>query len=174
MGPSIGGETCNWRSYLWLEVSPLLGALNQLGTSTTDVVVCHTPWLPWLCVNASVHVFMSTWLPMSAPLTMHSLMETWVPVCGIVCLSQSPYFWTHTLVRMCTCISICIYVHQFRSAPLPVHSFAPPPLHSYIAGCSCMTVLWLCPSHLTSVPTPWLECVYASVYVFMSTSLLHV
>ena len=36
------------------------------------------------------------------------------------------------------------------------------------AGCPCMTVC-LCPNHLISVPTPCLECVHASVHVFMST-----
>ena len=77
------------------------------------------------CVHASVHEFMSTQLPRYAPLPMHNLMETWVPVCGIVCLAQSPYFWTHTLVRMCTCIST-----WFMSTWLSM--FAPCPMHSLV------------------------------------------
>ena len=113
--PPIGGPTCDWRSHLWLELSPLIGGPTSNERSHLQLELPsligfgHTPW--WECVNASVHEFMSTWLPMSAPLLMHSLKETWVPLCGIMCLSHSPYFWTHTLVRMCTCISTCIYVH---------------------------------------------------------------
>ena len=63
------------------------------------------------CVHASVHVFMSTWLPMLAEPLMDSYIEIWVPLCGTVCVSQSPCFWSYTLVRMCTCISTWIYVH---------------------------------------------------------------
>ena len=35
------------------------------------------------------------------------------------------------------------------------------------------TAVWhyVCPSHPTSGPTPWLECLHVSLYVFMSTSL---
>ena len=62
-------------------------------------------------VHASVHEFMSTWLPMSALSHLNSFMKTWVPLCDIVCLSESSYFWSHTFVRICTCISTCIYVH---------------------------------------------------------------
>ena len=68
--------------------------------------------IPWLkCVHELVHVFMSTWLSMLAKPPMDSYMERWVPVCGTVCVSQSPWLWSHTLVRMCTCINTCTYVH---------------------------------------------------------------
>ena len=113
--PPIGSPTCDWRSHLWLELLPLIGGptsnqRSHLQLKLPSLIGCgHTPWLE--CVHASVHEFMSTWLPMSAPPPMHSLMKTWVPLCGIVCLSQSPYFWTHTSVRICTCISTWIYVH---------------------------------------------------------------
>ena len=81
----------------------------------------HTPWLE--CVHASIHKYMCTWLPMSTPYPMHSLMETWVPLCGIVCSSQSPYFCSPTLVRMCTCISTWIYVHlTAHVCSIPMHS----------------------------------------------------
>ena len=53
---------------------------------------------------------------------MHTLMETLVPVCGIVCLSQSPYFLTHTLVRMCTMHQYMNFMFPWLSAPLPMHS----------------------------------------------------
>ena len=115
---------------------------------------------------------------MSAPLPMHSLMETWVPVCGIVCLSQSPYFWTHTLVRMCTCINLV-----FMSTQLPM--LAQHPMDSYmetwvtiffISSTPCSIGTWnvwvssvwhyFCVCH-----TIGLECVHASVHIFMSTWL---
>ena len=69
----------------------------------------HTPCLE--CVHVSVCEFMHTWLPMFAPHPMHSLMESSVPMYCSVFVSQSPHFCSHTLFRMCTCISICIYVH---------------------------------------------------------------
>ena len=75
------------------------------------------------CVHASVHVFMSTCLPMSTPHPMNSLMETWVTLCDIVYLSQSLCFWSHTLDRMCTCNS-----NQFMSTWLSLS--APPPMHT--------------------------------------------
>ena len=107
---------------------------------------------------------MCTWLPMSTPHPMHSLVETWVPLCGIVCLSQSPYFCSPTLVRMCTCISTWIYVH------LTTHVCSPLCIVLWKPGCPCMAVcLW--PSHLIFVPTPCLECVHASGHEFMSTWL---
>ena len=52
-----------------------------------------------------LHVFMSTLLPMLAEPPMDSYMETLVPLCFTVCVSQSPCLWSHTLFRMCTCIS---------------------------------------------------------------------
>ena len=77
-------------------------------------VACHlisalTPCLE--CVHASVDEFMSIWLPMFGPAPMHSLMETWVPLFVTVHVSQSPYLWSPTFFRMCTCISTGIYVH---------------------------------------------------------------
>ena len=51
--------------------------------------VCHnhpsfgpTPCLE--CVHASVHVFMSTQLPILAQPHLDSYMENWVPLCGTV------------------------------------------------------------------------------------------
>ena len=117
------------------------------------------------CVHASVHVIMCTWLPRSGPDPMHSLMETGCPLYGSVFVSQSPHFCSHTLFRMCTCISTWIYVH------LTVLIWSSP-MHSLMANSwyPCIAVC-LCPSHLISVPTPCLECVHASVHEFMSTWL---
>ena len=57
------------------------------------------------CVHASVHEFMSILHCMSGPLPMDSYMESWVPPCVTACVSQSPYFCSHTLFRLCTSIS---------------------------------------------------------------------
>ena len=88
---------------------------SYFGSSVWHCLYCSylfsvpTPCLE--CVHASVHVFMSTWLPMLAPHHLNSYMKTWVALCGIVCLLHSAYFWSHTFVRMCTCINTCIYIH---------------------------------------------------------------
>ena len=77
-----------------------------------------TPWLK--CVHASVHVYMSTWVTMSASPSLHSYIETWVLLYGTMFVSQSPHFWSHTLFRMCICISTCTYVNlssKFFSTP---------------------------------------------------------
>ena len=55
----------------------------------------------WIYVHLTANVYCTP---------MHSLMESWASLSGIVCLSQSPPFWPHTLVRMCTCINTWIYV----------------------------------------------------------------
>ena len=64
-----------------------------------------------MCTCISILIYVLTWLPMFDPPHLNSFMKTWVPLCEFVCLSQSAYFWWHTFVRMCTCISTCIYVH---------------------------------------------------------------
>ena len=116
-------------------------------------------------VHVSVHVFISTQLPMLAQSSMDSYMETWVPLCCSVCVSQSAYFWSHTLFRMCTCISTCIYVHPTAHV-ISTHYG----LVTREPGCPCEAVC-VCPSQPTSGHTPCLECVHASVYVFMLTCL---
>ena len=114
------------------------------------------------CVHASVHVLMSTWVPNSAPSPLHSYMETWVPVCDTVCMFQSVHLWSHTLFRMCTCISTCVYVHL-----TPHVSWTPLWIVTCKQGIHCVAP-FVCCSHPASGLTPWLECVYASVHVFMS------
>ena len=111
-----------------------------------------TPWLK------CVHVWMSTWPPMSAPPLLYSYMETWVPVCGAGCVLQSSHLWSHTLVRMHICISTCIYVHMTPNVTWNIW------ILTWKHRCHC-----LCPSHLISVPTACLECAHASVCVLMST-----
>ena len=87
------------------------------------------------------------------------------PVWRCVCVYQSHHFWSHTLFRMCTFISACIYVHP------TAHVISTPyGLVTRVPGCPCVAV-YVCPSQPTSGHTPWLECVYASVHVFMSTWL---
>ena len=124
----------------------------------------HTPWLE--CVHASVCEFMSTWLPMSIAPPMHSLMETWAFLSCIISHHNHPPFWSHTLVRMCGCISTCIQVHltpEVCSTPLCIVTWK--------CGFPCVTEC-VCSNQSTPVPTPHcLECVHASVHVFMLTWL---
>ena len=123
----------------------------------------HRPWLE--CVYASGHLLMSTWVQNSDTPPVHSYMETWVPRCGTVCMFQSVHFWSHTLFRMCTCISVCIYVH-----PTTHVSSTPNGLVTWEPGCPCVAVC-VCSSHPASGHTPCLECVHASVCQFISTWL---
>ena len=62
------------------------------------------------CVHASVNEFISNLHPMSGPTPMDIYMESWVALCVTACVSQSPYFCSYTLFRMCTCIITWIYV----------------------------------------------------------------
>ena len=104
---------------------------TQLSIKCTTVCLCPSHlisvWTPCLgCVHASVHVCMSTWLPMLAKHPMDSYMERWVPVCGNVCVCLShpaccPIPWLK-----------CVHgsVHVYRSTWL--QKCAPPPMDSYI------------------------------------------
>ena len=105
-----------------------------------SVCPSHTAYgtIPLLeCVHASVHVFMSTWLPISPQTPMHSYMEKWVPLYGPVFVSQSPHFCSHTLLRICTCISTCIYVnHSSTFCSTPLDSY----MESWVPLCSSVCV----------------------------------
>ena len=125
---------------------------------------CHTLFRMCTCI--------STWilcLPYT-PCLVHPLwigyMEIWVPLCVTLSVSHSPWLWSHTLFRMCTCISTWIYVY------LTLHVWSTPyGIGTWKVGCPRVS-LHVCPSHLISVATPCLECVHASVHEFMSTWLL--
>ena len=105
---------------------------------------------------------MSTLLPTSAPHTFDSCTQICMTLhCPHVCPSHPPLLWSHTLIRMCTCISTCIHVHLTLCL---LHSLC-------IATCKhvCPHVaLSVCCIHPSSCPTPGLECVPASVHECMS------
>ena len=114
------------------------------------------------CVHASVHEFMSIWLPMSGPPPSHSFKENWVPLYSSVFLSQASHFCSYTLFRMCTCIYVPL---------LPM--LAQPPVDSCMETWSA-PMLWcvcVCAWHPACVATPSLECVQSAVHEFMSTWL---
>ena len=98
---------------------------------------------------------------MSALPHWHSYMQTWVPLCGTVCVLQSSHVWSHTLVRMCMCISPSD--SQYHLKPLCIVTWK----HGFS--------VWhfACPSHPASSPTPCLECVHASVHVFIPLLVPH-
>ena len=77
------------------------------------------------------------------------------------CVSQLPLLWSHTLIRLCTCISTCIHIH------LTLCLFHPLYKASCKHVCPCLA-LSVCCIHLSSCPTPGLECVPASVHECMS------
>ena len=102
---------CDLSSLLY----PPLNSYMETGCPCVAVCVCSsqpafgpTPLLKR--VHASVHLLISNWLPMSV----HPLgIVTWNHGYPWVALyvSQSSYFYSNTLVKMCLCIVTCIYVH---------------------------------------------------------------
>ena len=103
-------------TWLLMSGAPPMHSLMETGCPCMAVCLCPshlisvaTPCLE--CVHASVHEFISTLHPKSGPPPMDSSMESWVPLCVTSCMSHSIWLWSHTLFRMCTCISTWIYVH---------------------------------------------------------------
>ena len=70
----------------------------------SHLISVPTPCLE--CVHASVHVYMSTQLPMLAQPPMDNYIEGWVPLCVTVCVSKSACLWSDTLFRN-------VYMHQY-------------------------------------------------------------
>ena len=62
------------------------------------------------CVHASVHVFMSTKLPMLAQPPMHCYMETWIPLCGSVCVCPSHHTTGPRPLLKCVHVSVHVYM----------------------------------------------------------------
>ena len=63
------------------------------------------------CVHISAYECKSTWTLTSAPF-LHIVACKYVHLCvNPVYMSQSSVLRTHALVRMCTCISTCMYVY---------------------------------------------------------------
>ena len=106
-----------------------------------------------------------------------------------LCLPYTPYLvhplWIFTWKEGCPCVSLhewpshlifvatpcleCVQLQDMNLCPpgclCLVHSLC---IVWWKPGCPCMAVC-LCPSHLISVATPCLECVWASVHEFMPT-----
>ena len=117
--------------------------------------------IPWLeCVHVSVHVFISTWLPISLQTPMHGYMEKWLCVCVLV----TSFLFPHLVLEY-----VHASVHVLMSTWVP-HSAPPPLVVTWKPGCPCVAVC-VCPSHPASGNAPLLECVHASVCEFMSTWL---
>ena len=122
------------------------------------------------CVHVTVHIFMSTLLLILAQAPMDSYIEGWVHLCATVFVSHPPWLCSHTLFRMCTCITLWIYVH------LTVHVWSPPPMHSLMETygtpvwqCVCIPViLFGCPqvSHFCS-HTLFRMCACNSTYIYV-------
>ena len=126
------------------------------------LLLSPTPWLK--CVHVSVHVFVSTWLSMSAPPTMHNYMDTWVSLCGTVCLLQSSHFCFYTLFRMCTCISTCIYLHPTPHVSSTPYRWLHVNLCSCMWHCVCVPVTLLLVTHLVKICT----CISTWIHVHLT------
>ena len=103
----------------------------------SHLISVPTPCLE--CVHASVHVFVSIGLPMLAKPSMDSYMETWVPLYGNVCVFQSPWFWSLTLIKMCTCITVCIHVHMATHVCFTLFEWLYENLSATVWQCVCVS-----------------------------------
>ena len=136
-------------------LSTPMHSLMETGCSYMAVCLCPshlisvpTPCLE--CVHASVHEFMSTWLSSSGPAPMHTLMSSWVPLYDSVFVSQSPHFCSHTLFRMCTCISTWIYVHLTVVIWSSPYAYFDVKLGAPVWQCVCIPVISFLLPHLVS------------------------
>ena len=147
-------------------VHPLWIVTWKVGCPCVSLHVCpsHLIFVPTPClecVHASVHEFMSTLHPMSCPPPRDSYMECWVFLCVILCP-------IHPGCGPTSCLE-CVHasVDEFISTMLLMS--VPPSMQSWWKPECLYMAVCLCPSHLISVATPCLECVYESVHEFMST-----
>ena len=158
--------------YSCLPDSPcLLHPISILTWKDGFICVCFihltsgcTPWLE--CVYALVHVYMSTWLPMSTQTNLHSNMERWVPLCGRIFVSHSPHYVASTCME---CVHASVHVLMWtwvlNSAQSPMHS----DMETWVSVCGTVYVAVI--SFL--FPHLVLECVHALVHVFMPTWVLN-
>ena len=113
----------------------------------------HTALLE--CVHAWVHVCMFIWLLVSVWCPVDNYMERGVPLCTTVCqYSSKPTCGSFTFVRMCTCMSTCIYVHltpQF-------HLWCPVDSYPWKMVCHCVGTVCVSQSLSLLESSPWLEC----------------
>ena len=80
---------------------PLYGSVFL---SQSSHFCCHTLFRMCTCISTWIYVYL-TWNSTSGQPPMDSYMEIWVPLCVTLSMSHSPWLWSHTLFRMCTCIS---------------------------------------------------------------------
>ena len=130
-----------------------------------------SPWFHILdrrctCISTCTSVYLTPYVCFTLFAYLRGKMgsSVWQIVClPVIC------FWSHTLFKMCTCISTLIYVLTW------LHMSVPPHLYSFMKTwmplCD-IVVLCVFSSHSTSGNTPWFKCVHASVHVFMSIWLL--
>ena len=87
--------------------------------------------------------------------------------CVTLCVFQSPHFCSHTLFKIRACISTCTHVHLTPNVRF--HSLS---IVTWKHGCPCVA---MCPA-VTPLQLPhlYLECIHASVHVFMSIWLLSI
>ena len=125
-----------------------------------------TPWLE--CVHTFVHVYMSIWLPMSTQTGLHSYMETWVPLWGSVFVSHSPYFCSHDLYRMCTCISTCTSVYLTPNVCFTPFAYLHGKMGSSVWHCVCLSVIYFWSHTLFKMCTFISTSIYALTWLPMS------
>ena len=128
----------------WLPMSawPICIVTWKHGYPCACPYYCLSDPILWLeCEHVTVHMYISSQLPHVCSIPMNSYMENvWHNV------SESPLFWSHTLVRMCTCISTYMHVYLTpMSVALPLHSY----IGTWVLMCDtvCVPVIPLLAPH---------------------------
>ena len=117
----LTAHICSTPTHSYMETwVPLCGSVFL---SQSPDFCSHTLFRMCTCIRTW---FVSTQLHMLGQPPLDSYMKTSVPLCGSLCVSQSSCLWSHTLIKMCTCISTCILVN------VTIHVCFIPPLNSYM------------------------------------------
>ena len=122
-----------------------------------------------ICISTCIYVHLTghIWAPTSYGIVWWKLGCPCLSHC--VCVSQSPWLWSHTLFRMCTCISTCIYVQPYSPY------LAQPPMYSYMENLAAP--VWQCvcgqSPHVLWSDTLFRMCTCISTWIYVHLTVHH-
>ena len=161
----------------WIPMSPLIPMHSLMETWVPCMAQCMFPSnlisvaIPCLeCVHASVHIFMSTQLPMLVQPPMHCYMETWIPLCGSVCVCPNHH--TTGPIPWLKCIHASVHVYMSTWLTMSASLFW---IVIWKPGCPCVVVC-VCVSVCVAVILLWSHtlikmctCISTCTYVNLSS-----
>ena len=71
----------------------------------------HTLFRMCSCISTCIYVHPTPYVSSTFYALLHGTLDFAVWQCAYMCVSQAPYNWSYTLIKMCTCISTWIHVH---------------------------------------------------------------